>query len=146
MDVCWLASSKRYGGPSGSPAEIEILELGPGRGLFAQDVLAWSEKKFPEFFHALHYSLAEQSPKLRDRLRGVLAGFLESGKASSVSENATEKYRPPEVETLVFGSRQGGAAEAVPSRNGTFYAVTDGRLGEVTTSSRAEQTPWMSGL
>ena len=76
----------------GSPAEIEILELGPGRGLFAQDVLAWSEKKFPEFFHALHYSLAEQSPKLRDRLRSVLARFLESGKASSVSENAAEKH------------------------------------------------------
>src|SRR6266852_8471282 len=75
----------------GSPAEIEILELGPGRGLFAQDVLAWSEKKFPEFFHALHYSLAENSPELRDRLRSVLAGFLESGKASSVSENAAEK-------------------------------------------------------
>jgi SAM-dependent MidA family methyltransferase len=76
----------------GSPAEIEILELGPGRGLFAQDVLAWSEKKFPEFFHALHYSLAERSPKLRDRLRDVLAGFLESGKASSVSGDAAEKH------------------------------------------------------
>jgi SAM-dependent MidA family methyltransferase len=32
----------------GSPAKIEILEPGPGRGLFAQDVLDWSEKKFPE--------------------------------------------------------------------------------------------------
>jgi SAM-dependent MidA family methyltransferase len=76
----------------GSPAEIEILELGPGRGLFAQDVLAWSEKKFREFFRALHYSLAERSPKLRDRLRDVLAGFLESGKASSVSGDAAEKH------------------------------------------------------
>jgi SAM-dependent MidA family methyltransferase len=74
----------------GSPAEIEILELGPGRGLFAQDVLAWSEKKFPEFFHALHYSLAERSPKLRTQLRRVLARYFEEGVVSSVEENATE--------------------------------------------------------
>ncbi len=107
----------------GSPAEIEILEPGPGRGLFAQDVLAWSEKKFPEFFHALHYSLAEQSPKLRDRLREVLAGFLESGKASSVSENATEK-RDHQRLTPWFSEASGGAAEAAISRNAadSFYA------------------------
>ncbi|HYM08432.1 MAG TPA: SAM-dependent methyltransferase [Terriglobales bacterium] len=108
-----------------SPAEIEILELGPGRGLFAQDVLAWSEKKFPEFFRALHYSLAEQSPKLRDRLRGVLAGFLESGKASSVSENAVEKRDHRRLMPW-FSDASGGAAEAAISRNaaGSFYADT----------------------
>jgi SAM-dependent MidA family methyltransferase len=103
----------------GSPPEIEILELGPGRGLFAQDVLAWSEKKFPEFFHALHYSLAENSPKLRDRLRTVLAESLESGKASSVSENAGEKHTHQRLKPWFSDT-----AEAATSPDGTFYAMT----------------------
>jgi SAM-dependent MidA family methyltransferase len=116
----------------GSPVEIEILELGPGRGLFAQDVLAWSEKKFPEFFHALHYSLAEQSPKLRDRLRSVLARFMESGRASSVSGNAAEKHLHRRLKPW-FSDASEGTAGAVPSRNGTFYAMTD-QTGEGATS------------
>ena len=52
----------------GSPERIELIELGPGRGLFAQDVLDWSEKKFPDFFHALRYILVESSPALRQRI------------------------------------------------------------------------------
>src|SRR2546427_11868326 len=74
----------------GSPGRIELLELGPGRGLFAQDVLDWSEKKFPEFFRALHYSLAESSGALRERLRQTLSRFLESGKASLFAEEPQE--------------------------------------------------------
>ncbi len=65
----------------GSPAKIQLIELGPGRGLFAQDVLAWSEKKFPEFFRALRYSLLEGSSVLRSRIQSTLARYLESGKA-----------------------------------------------------------------
>src|SRR5205814_2441352 len=65
-----------------SPERIEILELGPGRGLFAQDLLDWSEKKFPDFFRALHYSLAETSPALRQRLQSTLSKHLGAGKAS----------------------------------------------------------------
>ena len=42
----------------GTPATIVLRELGPGRGLFAQDVLDWSEKKFPEFFRALRQAHA----------------------------------------------------------------------------------------
>ncbi len=65
----------------GSPASVSLVELGPGRGLFAQDVLDWSEKKFPEFFRALRYVLAEQSPGLRERITQVLERHLETGKA-----------------------------------------------------------------
>ncbi len=119
----------------GSPAEIEILELGPGRGLFAQDVLAWSEKKFPPFFHALHYSLAEQSPKLRDRLRSVLASYLESGKASSVSENAFERHLHQRLMPW-FSDMSGSAAKATMAAEAaeSFYASSK-KPGEGTTSA-----------
>ena len=75
----------------GSPAQIEILELGPGRGLFAQDVLDWSEKKFPDFFQALHYSLKESSPRLRERLRSNLIRHFNSGRASLHSADSPLK-------------------------------------------------------
>ena len=52
-----------------SPATIDLIELGPGRGLFAQDVLDWAGKKFPEFAAALRYRLVESSPDLRRRLQ-----------------------------------------------------------------------------
>ncbi len=68
----------------GSPGRIEILELGPGRGLFAQDVLDWSEKKFPDFFGALHYSLVERSPALRERLRKILSKHFTAQKAGLI--------------------------------------------------------------
>lgn len=64
-----------------SPAQIELIELGPGRGLFAQDVLDWSEKRFPDFFRAMRYLLIESSPALRARMSKNLAGRFESRKA-----------------------------------------------------------------
>jgi SAM-dependent MidA family methyltransferase len=63
------------------PPQIEILELGPGRGLFARDVLDWSQKKFPDFFTALTYTLQESSPTLRAKLQENLSEHIASEKA-----------------------------------------------------------------
>ena len=86
----------------GSPEHIDLIELGPGRGLFAQDVLDWSEKKFPDFFRALRYVLVESSPALRQRIGETLRGHLESGKVE-----LTTLYPPDEVstrDTIVFAN------------------------------------------
>ena len=69
----------------GSSDPYLIHELGPGRGFFAADVLDWSEKKFPDFFSALHYFLSESSHALRGVLQQTLSRHLESGRASLFS-------------------------------------------------------------
>src|SRR5581483_8422036 len=66
----------------GSPARLNIVELGPGRGLFARDVLDWSKKKFPDFFQAVHSTLVEGSPALRARLEETLAPYVEAQKVA----------------------------------------------------------------
>jgi SAM-dependent MidA family methyltransferase len=68
------------------PPKIEILELGPGRGLFARDVLDWSNKKFPGFFAALTCTLQEDSPALRAKLQDTLREHIGNGKAAVPEE------------------------------------------------------------
>jgi len=82
----------------GSPERITLQELGPGRGLFAQDVLAWSEKKFPDFFSALRYVLEEHSSALRRRIESTLSRHLESGKA--VLQTSGDRSAP----TIIFAN------------------------------------------
>ena len=88
------------------PPQIEILELGPGRGLFARDVLDWSRKKFPNFFAALTYTLQESSPALRMKLQNTLEEHIGTGKATVPRERPNLAQR--------FSAGEGEADDEVP--------------------------------
>jgi SAM-dependent MidA family methyltransferase len=102
------------------PPEIEILELGPGRGLFARDVLDWSKKKFPDFFAALTYTLQESSPALRARLQETLREHLDTGRAAVPEERPNLAQR--------FSAGEGGDSDQVPEGRptGPFRTLAPG--------------------
>jgi len=120
----------------GSPAQIVLKELGPGRGLFAQDVLDWSERKFPEFFGALRYVLVESSPALRQRIEQTLIRHFESGKATLLSPE--ERIAAP---TIVFANEFFDAlpVEIISEQGSLRIDSRDGRFVEIWAPPSAEE-------
>jgi SAM-dependent MidA family methyltransferase len=83
------------------PEQITLIELGPGRGLFAQDVLAWSKKMFPAFYSAVRYTLVEGSAGLRIRLAEL---FGEDLRARKVRIAATLNELDFNTPFILFGN------------------------------------------
>jgi len=65
----------------GRPLRFSWVEMGAGRGLFAQDFLSWVKTTLPDFAEALEYLAIEPMPRQCARLRERLAG---KGLAGSV--------------------------------------------------------------
>ncbi|MBI4442517.1 MAG: SAM-dependent methyltransferase, partial [Acidobacteria bacterium] len=57
------------------PSRFDLVELGPGDGLFASELLTWVEQYFPDFFSCLRYVAIEQGAHLRNRLQMSLSHF-----------------------------------------------------------------------
>ena len=133
------------------PAKIEILELGPGRGLFARDVLDWANKKFPGFFAALTYSLQESSPALRTRLQNTLEHHLVSGKAVISAESSegrpTDIHRslPPDAPLVIFANEFFDAlpVEILGTAGKLHIALENNRLHETWLPPLAEELEFL---
>jgi SAM-dependent MidA family methyltransferase len=114
----------------GSPDRLELLEPGAGRGLFAQDVLDWVEKKFPDFFRAAHYNLVESSPALRAKMGQTLAKRIASGKA--VLGDLEDLGMDPAGPVIVFANEFFDAlpVEVVSPKGELRIGFENGRLAE----------------
>jgi len=134
------------------PSRVEILELGPGRGLFARDVLDWSRKKFPDFFNALTYTLQESSPALQNKIGETLREHIASGRAV-IAEHPPEpgphislrRSCPPETSLLVFANEFFDAlpVEILGLQGKLHLGFDDGRLTEVWQVPSAEENGFL---
>jgi SAM-dependent MidA family methyltransferase len=127
----------------GSPQRIDLVELGPGRGLFAQDVLDWSEKKFPRFFHAVRYVLVESSPPLRQRIEKTLGSHFASGKAELTASLPLKEAATPS--TIVFASEFFDAfpVEILSAKGSLRIDARDGRFIETWAKASPEELEFL---
>jgi SAM-dependent MidA family methyltransferase len=112
----------------GLPKPIDIIELGPGRGLFAQDVLDWAGKKYPEFAKALRYLMVEVSPRSRDRLQQRFA----SDQRVRIYEALEAVFERTSECVIVFANEFFDAlpTEVLDHRGQVFVDVQDGQFVE----------------
>src|SRR5664279_4285513 len=114
-----------------SPERIDVIELGPGRGLFAADVLDWSVKQFPDFARALRYQLVEQSATFRARLQDRLSSHVASGTAG-IHESLEAASATVGHIVILFANEFFDAlpVEIVDHRGSVRVVEKDGRFGE----------------
>jgi len=111
-----------------SPEELTVIELGPGRGLFASDVLAWSTRKLPEFGNALKYRLVETSAWLRQRLTERFA----DDPRVTIHDSIDSAFESAGKNVIVFGNEFFDAlpTEVLDYRGELRIGVEDGRFVE----------------
>jgi len=129
-----------------SPERIDLIELGPGRGLFARDVLDWSAKQFLGFTGALRYALVEQSPILRNRLQARLSDYLAEGTAA-VFESLESAATAAGHHLIVFANEFFDAlpVDIVDHRGSVRVAENNGRFCEQFVPPSANELEYLDG-
>jgi SAM-dependent MidA family methyltransferase len=127
-----------------APARIDLVELGPGRGLFARDVLDWSAQHFPEFSRCLHYGMVEQSAHLRERLAERLSEHVADGRGS-IHESLESAASDAGETLIIFGNEFFDAlpVEIIDHRGSVRVGVEDERFVETFVPPTVEETEFL---
>ena len=59
----------------GKPQNFAIVEMGAGRGIFAENLLQYLQRQYPDLFKSLTYIIVEISPILQAEQRQILSDF-----------------------------------------------------------------------
>jgi len=128
----------------GAPERIDLIELGPGRGLFARDVLDCCARQFPDFARALRYELVEQSAMLQARLRERLSDYVDAGRAGICDslEQASSRARDC---LIVFANEFFDAlpVEIIDERGTVRVAESNGKFTEQFIGPSAEELEFL---
>jgi len=127
-----------------SPARLDLIELGPGRGLFARDVLDWSAKQFPEFSRALHYALVEQSSRLRMKLQERLNEHIAGGRCEIFDSLETSASRASD-NIIVFANEFFDAlpVDVIDYRGTVRVGYENGRFTETFVAPSAAENEFL---
>lgn len=125
----------------GAPGTLDIIELGPGRGLFAQDVLDWTAKKFVDFSAALRYRMVESSPALRRKLNADFAARPQAG----IFETFEDAARDASQHVIVFGNEFFDAIpiELLESHGEVRVCESAEHFGETLAPASAEELEYL---
>ena len=128
----------------GAPERIDLIELGPGRGLFARDVLDCCAKQFPGFARALRYELVEQSVTLRTRLQDRLSDYLEARRAAIFDSFEAAATQASDC-LIVFGNEFFDAlpVEIMDARGTVRVAESNGKFTEQFIGPSAEELEFL---
>ncbi len=79
----------------GRPSPFTIAEMGAGKGLLCSDILSECRNRYPDFYAAIKYVLAEVNSDLRERQMSLLSSFKNEGKLEWISsDDLLEGKRP----------------------------------------------------
>ena len=89
----------------GRPPHFRVIELGPGDGSLAVELLSFIRERIPELFDALQYAGVEQSPALRKRLGDLLKPFAErAGVVANWDELTQASLRSEPCATFILAN------------------------------------------
>jgi SAM-dependent MidA family methyltransferase len=125
----------------GKPDEVGVIELGPGRGLFAADVLAWVDKKFPHFAKTIRYALVEGSATFRERLN---QRFSDEPRVT-IHDSPEPAFEGAPEHVIVFGNEFFDAlpTEVLDHRGELRVSLKDGKFVEQFVPASPEVTAYV---
>lgn len=101
----------------GSPATIDLVEVGAGSGVLARDILSWAQRTVSDFFAAARYTIVEPHEPAVARQRERLGDLT-----ASVTWCAS---LPPNIAGVIFSNE---LLDAMPVHR---VAVENGRVREI---------------